>query len=137
MGNIKIDGNKEIKIICPIDCGNAPKKQVLKGVCIAFALKEITGILEDFADNITWNHIGQTSISGKKQIIQALINDHIDQPTEIHIETIITHGNTGCVNGMVFMKNQHTYAFCHIYQFTSAGKKGKIKEITSYIIKSI
>ncbi|PKG23454.1 nuclear transport factor 2 family protein [Niallia nealsonii] len=127
----------QIKIICPIDCGNAPKKQVLKEVCMAFALKEITSILEELADNITWNNIGQTSISGKEQVKQALIDDHTDQPTEIHIETIITHGNTGFVNGMVLMKNHHNYAFCHVYQFTSAGKKGKIKEITSYIIKLI
>lgn len=33
------------------------------------------------------------------------------------------------------LEDKNSYAFCNIYNFTSAGKNSKIKEITSYIIE--
>ncbi|HEU5138658.1 MAG TPA: hypothetical protein VFT51_01700 [Bacillales bacterium] len=56
--------------------------------------------------------------------------------TESELHNIITHGRVGSVNGALIFKNQKRLAFCDVYQFTSAGKKAKIKEITSYVIET-
>jgi len=132
MGNAE---HKGVSIICPIDCGNAPKKLMLKEVAAALLLKDIDSVGEQLADQVAWHKVGEISYKGKEAVAKAAEAEKDNKAKEIQIETIITHGTTGAVNGTLATEALQRYAFCHIYQFTSAGKKGKIKEITSYMIK--
>ncbi|WP_338448136.1 hypothetical protein R4Z09_18050 [Niallia oryzisoli] len=127
---------RDIKILCRQDCGNAPKKIILKDFVIASVKKEISFIAETISDNIQWNIIGYNKFQGKESVIEMLQQMSSRRMLEVEIKTIITHGNTGAVDGKATYENNEKYAFCHIFLFTSAGKNGKINEITSYVIKS-
>ncbi|MBD1383324.1 nuclear transport factor 2-like protein [Metabacillus arenae] len=125
----------DLKVICADDCGNAPKKVLLKELTIAFTKNDIDFITKVISDNVCWDMIGDKMIQGKDNLVEMLKQKKIRTVTEIHISNIITHGSTGAVNGTLIFENKKSYAFCDVYNFTSAGKHAKIKEIASYVIK--
>lgn len=123
---------EDLKVVCPVDCGNAPKKILLKELNIAFSVGDLDFILDHMIDEIHWNIVGTKLVKGKERL-----TDHLKQEgkaLELHIGNIITHGNTGSVNGELIWGNKEKVGFCNVYNFTSAGKNAKIKEVTTYMI---
>ncbi|MEK4511380.1 nuclear transport factor 2 family protein [Paenibacillus anaericanus] len=125
---------REIQIICAEDCGNAPKKQLLKDFNIAFARNDIGFILENITDNVKWNLIGDKVIQGRSNFAEELKQMNNIGAIELEITNILTHGNTGAAHGILRFENL-SYAFCDVYIFSSSAKNAKIKEITSYNIE--
>ncbi|KKI92926.1 hypothetical protein WQ54_07045 [Bacillus sp. SA1-12] len=134
MKNTKSE-HKDIKIVCPEDCGNAPKKIVLKDFIIALAKKDVSFIFENLSDDVQWNKIGREKIQGKDQFADYLQHMKDRAVREVQISNIITHGRNGAVNGTILLEDNRRLEFCEVYMFTSAGKNSKIKEITSYVIE--
>lgn len=126
----------DLKIICAEDCGNAPKKNLLKELSIAFAKNDIGFISEVMSDHVCWDIIGYKVIQGKNNVVETLEQMKDRKVTEIQIRNIITHGRTAAVNGTLKSADMKEIAFCDVYLFTGAGKKSKIKEITSYVIET-
>lgn len=124
-----------LRIICADDCGNSPKKAFLKEFNVAFVEGNQPFIMENLADDIQWTIVGDKRIEGKKAFIAKLSEMQNSNITELHLKTIITHGKTGAVDGTIKLDSGKVFAFCDMYLFTSAGKKGKLKEITSYVIE--
>ena len=122
------------KVICSEDCGNAPKKALLKEVHIAFAEHDTAFILENVTDDIRWHIIGDKLIQGKSEVAAALETMKDEKVEELTINNIITHGKTAAVNGSTTLASGRTVAFCDVYGFDGHGKNAKIKEITSYVI---
>lgn len=121
-----------LQVHCPVDCGNAPRKQVLKDFNIAFAKSDVDAILEMVRDDIVWEIVGERRIEGKDAMRAALEAMKETQVTELHIHHIITHGNEAAANGVITMKNGVKYAFCDVYVFAGFTKAAKLREITSY-----
>jgi hypothetical protein len=124
-----------LKVVCSDDCGNAPKKKLLQELAIAFAKKDQIFILEHLKDDVSWDIVGNKHIQGKNHVAELLTQMEKDRATELHINNIITHGSTGSINGTIVLENKKSYTFCDIYNFTSAGRNSKIKEITSFVIE--
>lgn len=114
--------------------GHSPKKEFLKELNIAFAKGDAAFIVNNVNDSIVWNIVGDKKIEGKDNFIKEMeiMKDYVADELTIH--NIITHGAEGAVNGEMKM-NGKKYAFCDIYQFTSAGKS-IIKSMTSYVIET-
>lgn len=129
--NIRYD---QVKIICAEDCGNAPKKELLRAFNVAFVCNDIGFITETIIEDIQWNFIGSNVLQGKAQVFRMLEKLIDKKPTELVISNIITHGYSGSLNGILNLESNTSYAFCHIYRFNSSLNKTKIKEITSFII---
>ncbi|MEH7884231.1 hypothetical protein V7654_07880 [Bacillus sp. JJ1609] len=129
-----ISSTDKIKVNSPKDCGNAPKKLQLQELTIAFASLEIDAIKVNISDDIVWEIVGEKPLQGKDSFLRKLKEMAHRQVTEIHISNIITHGSTSSINGKMIMNDESSLGFCDVYTFTGAGKKAKIKEITSYII---
>jgi hypothetical protein len=129
--NIRYD---QVKIICAEDCGNAPKKELLRAFNAAFVCNDIGFIAETIVENIQWNFIGSNVVQGKDQVFRMLETLMDKKPTELVISNIITHGYSGSLNGILSLENNISYAFCNIYRFNSSLNKTKIKEITSFVI---
>ncbi|WP_042478931.1 nuclear transport factor 2-like protein [Bacillus ndiopicus] len=127
--------SNNIKIICPEDCGNAPKKQFLKEFNIAFAKNDLSFVSDNITDDFRWNKIGKEQIQGKESVIEVLKQLQNSKVTELHINKIITHGYDGSVNGAIQLENKQTYSFCHVFTFASSRNNSKIKECLSYIIE--
>jgi hypothetical protein len=78
--------------------------------------------------------IGGQKIEGKEKIKNFLISMNNNTMLEYTIQGFITHGKSGAVHGEFIMDNKDTYAFCDVYEFTSAAGK-KIASVTSFVIK--
>ncbi|WP_156896498.1 hypothetical protein [Halobacillus kuroshimensis] len=82
-----------------------------------------------------WRIIGETNvIQGKAAFAEELKSMTEYKVSGLHFDQIITHGSTGSANGTILMQSGRQYGFCDVYLFTSAGKKARLKEITSYLI---
>ena len=109
-----------LKLIIGEDCGNSPKKSFLKQINIAFAKGDSIFIINNVSEDITWNIIGDMLIQGKSDLEKTLENMKKDIVEELTINSIITHGREGAVNGLIKMKDGRNYAFCDIYEFCGA-----------------
>lgn len=134
--------NKEIsethgnlKVFCKEDCGNAPRKQVLKSFNIAFASGNVEAVLDAVSDDIVWERVGDCTIRGKHAFADALNRYSNQAADELRLLTIITHGNEASANGILKFNGQYTWAFCDVYRFAGFTKTAKIKQITSYAIQ--
>lgn len=126
-----------IKVECAADCGNSPKKRLLLELSIAFAANDVGFCAAWMTDDVIWNMIGDKRICGKDEFEKAALNLlKSREVSEIHVQNIITHGNTGSINGTLRLKNKKTVAFCEVYNFRGFGPNSKIKEITSYFIQT-
>lgn len=124
----------ELKITNPIDCGNAPKKQVILDVVTAFAKKDLESVDEFLSDELIYRTVGDKQLEGKNKVTETL-QGNPTTITEVELLNIITHGHTAAANGIMYTANRTQIEFCQVYRFVSAGKK-VIKEITSYVIEN-
>ena len=123
-----------LKITINADCGNAPKKLLLRDLNIAFARADVEGVLDKFTDDIRWQIIDEADLRGKASVRAALEAMKHAVATELVIHSIITHGHEGAVNGVITMEQGGSVAFCDVCQFASAAGK-KIKSMKSYAVE--
>ena len=127
---------ENIKIECLENCGNSPKKTLLKDLGIAFVTNKIDHCLEWLTEDITIEMVGNKQIDGIDNVKKWWENYWNYQANHLRIINIITHGNTASINGTLHFNDHHDIAFCHVLQFRGFGKNAKIKKITAYIIPS-
>lgn len=123
----------DLTVKYPVDCGNAPKKLVLKDFHVAIAAQNIDFVSENLHDESTWHIVGKLEIRGKEEIIPTISKIYQDVAS-LEIDQIITHGKITSINGTISFHNKEKLAFCHIHTFNNASKTAKIKETTSYLI---
>lgn len=123
-----------MKINIHTDCGNAPKKELIKEMTILFASYQVDQVKQFFADDIKWTLVGDKPIVGKEKFANALMNMSANKAKELTIHNIITHGKEAAINGEMKMQDGKTYGFSDFYEFTNA-KASKVKSITSYVLE--
>lgn len=121
------------KITVSSDCGNAPKKEFLKKINIAFAKGNSDFLTDSVTDKIVWNIIGDKKIEGKEKFTEELEKMKTKKASKLILNRILTHGKEGAVSGIMKMQNGKKYAFSGFYEFSGA-KGAKVKSITSYVI---
>lgn len=109
------------------------KGKFLQQLNEAFANNDVDFIIENVTDDVRWTIVGDHIIEGKADFTKALEAMVVDVPLNLTINTIITHGKTAAVNGVMSSPEGATYAFCDIYTF-SGFKNPKIRTMTSYVI---
>lgn len=116
------------------DCGNSPKKALVKNLTILFSSYDIEKAMDFLDDNVKWTLVGDESIIGKKQFRTALEEMSQNKALELTIHSIITHGKEAAVNGEMVMEDGNIFAFSDFYEFSSA-KGDSFKSIVSYVIQ--
>jgi hypothetical protein len=127
-----------VKVVVSEDCGNSPKNLLLRDFNVAIAKGDFSVVEHTMSEDVVWNLFepaGQAQIRGRDNVLQEYRHNLVIVPVEFSIDTIITHGNTGAVNGTIKARDKKSYVFCDIYKFSSHAKSTKIKEMTSYIIE--
>lgn len=124
-----------VKVHCAEDCGNAPKKRLLRDICIDYWGGGGHGLLENVVNEVAWNIIGARTIVGIEAVQQHLAQAHPGRPVELFIHNIITHGNVASLNLTAIMPGGTRIEQCDVYRFSGFGRKAKIKEITSYVVR--
>ncbi|WP_199535621.1 nuclear transport factor 2 family protein [Rhodohalobacter sp. SW132] len=100
----------------------------------AFARNDTDFVINHVTDSIKWSVVGDFKVEGKEAFTKALKKMKGDEPLELEIDKVITHGKDASVNGIMKSKNGVQYAFCDVYTF-SGFKNPKIREMTSYVIE--
>lgn len=123
-----------MKIVVPDDCGNAPRKELIRDLNIAFAENKKEKILEFMADDIEWIMVGKQIMNGKEEAAKFLKTMGDDVAEELILDTCVTHGDTAAADGVIKYAEM-SIAFCDVYKFTGHDKNAKIKQLTSYAIE--
>ncbi|WP_421750659.1 nuclear transport factor 2 family protein [Croceimicrobium sp.] len=121
-----------MKFTKTVDCGNSPKRELLKNLSRLFATYDIESAMAFMAEDIQWTLVGERSLKGKEQFAAALQKHSDTKVRELILHNIITHGKEGAVYGEMIMENGEHYAFSDIYTFKSA-KGDKVKSIVSFV----
>lgn len=119
------------KIILKQDCGNAPRKKFLSELNASIANADMDGVAEKINNDIIWEVLNGLKVSGKDRFLEKLKTWNLWKVKELHIDNIITHGDTS-VNGKVISMDDNQIAFCHIFTFASAGSS-KVKRILTFM----
>jgi hypothetical protein len=93
-----------VKVICKEDCGNAPKKLFLKDFNTAVARGNLPFIEPNITEDVTWHLFepsGQKQILGRDNVLEEYKHNLVIEPVELAIDTIITQGDRGAVNGTI------------------------------------
>ncbi|SFT53976.1 hypothetical protein SAMN05216474_1179 [Lishizhenia tianjinensis] len=120
-----------MKLSIPKGCDNAPKKDFLVTINIAYARRDLDALLEAFTDKFTWHWV-----ETQKTVSKADLNTSVflEYPiTALSLEKVLTHGREGAVMGKMTCENGTIYAFSDFYAFSGA-KGDKVKSITRFII---
>jgi hypothetical protein len=123
-----------IRLICPEDCGNAPRKVMLRDFTLAAVRGDTAYMLKHVADSIVWEIAGNRKVVGQASFADAMRELHARPADLLEIRHIITHGRTAAVSGVV-KYGSGSRAFCDVYEFAGSAKTAGIKSITSYIIE--
>jgi limonene-1,2-epoxide hydrolase len=124
-----------VEVFVASDCGNAPKKLVLRDYAIAMAKHDKEAVLSALADDVEWEVVGQRTIRGKTDFAAAL--DSVgEQVVTLRLDTILTHGDEGSVSGSVEFTDARRLRCCDVYKFSGHSKTAKVKRITSYWIEA-
>lgn len=90
--------------------------------------------LEYIADDIHWNIIGKNTIIGKKNFLEEMKMQELENFPVITIKNVIVEGEYIIVEsiGKAVTKTGKPYnpAYCDIYHL----KDGKIQELTTYVV---
>lgn len=124
-----------MNVVCPVDCGNAPRKVILRDWNIALAGGDVPLVADLLADNVVYEPIGAPPIEGKTAVEAHFVQQARDLSSgadEFHIHNIITHGNTAALNASLVMNDGRRFDYCHVYLFNGFSKTAKLKRITEY-----
>lgn len=121
-------------IDAPKDCGNAPRKMVIRDFLVALYQQDDADVAAALRDNVRWEVIGSTVQEGLDEV-----GDWVRQQppaAELHIATVLTHGTDCAADGRVVHVDGSTTHFSHMLFFTGHTKTAKIKKLRSYLIRA-
>ena len=117
------------------DCGNAPKKAVLRDLNVAFAENDVEFVLDNVTDDVEWTVVGDREIRGKSDFAEAIEEMREVGVTELVVEHVVTHGATGAADGTLKLDDGSAYAFCDVYEFENTRNDANIRTMTSYVVE--
>lgn len=122
-----------VNLCVAADCGNAPKRLVLRDYVLAVAERDVDAIAAALADDVVWEIVGRSTTMKDDfaSTVDQLFKGAVDT---LSIESILTHGKEGCVAGTMVLADGRSIRFCDVYLFNGHSKTAKIKKITSYLI---
>lgn len=106
----------------------------MKDFNVALAKGDISFLVENVQDKMSWEVAGNLTAQGKNEYLKATVKHQFWQVKELTVETIITHGPDASVSGQITTVSDTKFSFCDVYRFKGAGGL-TIKSIKSFIIQ--
>ncbi|AXK36612.1 nuclear transport factor 2 family protein [Streptomyces armeniacus] len=116
------------------DCGNAPKKLVLRDYVTALMTHDTDAVLSAVSDDVEWELVGRQTFRGRADFAAALDTALGDRAATLRLDTVLTHGDEGSVSSTVEFADDRRLRCCDVFKFSGHGKNAKIRRITSYWI---
>ncbi|MEV6719461.1 nuclear transport factor 2 family protein [Streptomyces xanthochromogenes] len=114
------------------DCGNAPRKEVLRDFVIAMAEADGETLAGMVGEGVEWHLVGEAVLRGRAAVRAWAAG--LPVAREITFGAVITHGREAGVDGTTEAADGRRYAFCHVLRFAGAARTAKIAEIRSYVL---
>lgn len=127
-------GGNHVKVYCAEDCGNAPKKALLRDVAADCWGGAGDVLVAHLTGDARRRIVGGRLLEGSEAIRRFAVTGRGGEASELHIHNIITHGNVASLNGTVTMEDGRVVEFCDVYEFAGFGPKARIKEIVTYAV---
>lgn len=124
--------NPDVRIVDEPDCGNAPRREILRDIVKALATRDADAVTEYLRVDAVWSLVGDRDLSGTDQI--ALWIASMPAPTELRFESLVTHGREASASGTLTLASDEQSHFSHVFQFAGATKTAKVKRVASYLI---
>lgn len=125
--------NVPLRVVeAPEDCGNAPRKMVIRDLLVALAERDHDAVVSFLREDVRWDVVGLKELTGPDAVGDWLLQ----QPPveELHIATVITHGTDCGAEGRLVHSDGTTTRFNHIMLFAGHAKTAKVKEVRSYLV---
>ncbi|WP_061963910.1 nuclear transport factor 2 family protein [Demequina aurantiaca] len=123
-----------LDVIDSPDCGNAPRKAVLRDIAIGLARADAAALGPYLADDAVWTLVGDRDLTGAQEIRAWAAS--APRAAELRFASVLTHGPEASMSGTVTLASGERTFFSHVLRFASAGKSAKAKRVTSYLISA-
>ncbi|WP_024876409.1 nuclear transport factor 2 family protein [Saccharomonospora piscinae] len=124
-----------VQITVTPDCGNAPRKQVLRDYVIALVEHDTEALRSAVADDVEWEIVGARTVRGWADFAAAVESAFEQRPETVRLDSILTHGSEGAVSSRMIFTGRGELRCCDVYRFSGHSRTAKIKRITSYWIE--
>ncbi len=114
------------------DCGNAPRKKILRDFIVALTTPDSKYIASLLADDIAWTLVGGRLLTGLDAVKEWV--PRLPPADQVTFGSLLTHGHGASVDGLVDLADGTSWGFCHVLRFAGAAKTAKIVGVKSYVI---
>jgi ketosteroid isomerase-like protein len=127
-----------VRVSLPQDCGNSPRNLLLRDLNVAVAKGDLAFVEKSLAPDAVWHlfePMGQKTIRGRQAILEEFRNNLVIEPAQYAIDTVISHGKRGAVNGAITAADGKRYVYCDVYLLSGLSKTARVVDMTSLIIE--
>ena len=114
------------------DCGNAPRKTIVRNLVVALAMKDIDFVASLITGDASWALVGEHHLVGGPAILAWISG--LPTVSAVIFGSLLTHGRGASVDGVLELSDGTKMGFCHVLRFADAGKTAKLVGVTSYVI---
>ncbi len=115
------------------DCGNAPRKRILRDFVVSLAERDSEQITALLADSASWSIVGVDTLNGGDDVRDWMSG--LPEVDEVLFDSLLTHGRGASVDGVLRLADGRSTGFCHVLRFTGAAKRAKVSGVKSYILE--
>lgn len=115
-----------------VDCGNAPKKALVRDWLIAAAEGDADEIRARLADQALWEAVGETECRGRDEVAEGLARLGADG-VAFRLDRLLSHGKHVAAEGSIERDGGASTRFAHFIEFDGHGKNSPIASIVTYV----
>ena len=111
-------------------------KELIQRINEEFANGDTYLFTEYLSPDIKWNIISVSTISGKKNILNAMEKQELETLPQLTIKSVQAEGDTVVVESSGIAKGRSGCTYCASYKDVYRLEDGLIKEFTTYVIEA-
>ncbi|WP_430591853.1 hypothetical protein [Humidisolicoccus flavus] len=123
----------KLKIVDQPDCGNAPRRELVRELTTHLAAREASLVTAFLSDDVEWSVNGNTPMRGT-DAVEAWISAG-PALRELRFGAILSHGREASIDGVMVPTSGALLPFSVFFRFTSTAKTAPIAAVRSYFVE--
>ncbi|MGB3633319.1 MAG: nuclear transport factor 2 family protein [Rubrobacteraceae bacterium] len=123
-----------VDVVVEEDCGNAPKKVLIKDWLVSLATGEIDAVTSQLTEDAQWDVAGSRAAEGMKGVSTIVAELGTLPVATLVIGNILSHGKRVAADGSLRLRDGREVRFAYFFTFSGHGRTAKISEISTYAI---
>lgn len=123
-------------VVIAADCGNAPKKLLVRDWLIDAAAGDVEGVEARLDQAAHWEDVGAAECRGRSDVAAALVALPGAEVTTFGLHRLLSHGKHVAVDGTFECADGRVARFAHFIEFSGHGKNAGIESVVSYVLRS-